>query len=92
MVPDPVCEKPPGEAFKVHVPVGGRPDKLTDPVLEAQVGFCIVPTTGALGLMGALTKTLFDGAEVHADEIKVTVKVYEPIGRLGKTKLAPMPV
>ena len=75
MVPEPVCEKPPGEAFIVHVPVDGRPDKLTDPVLEAQVGFCIVPTTGALGLTGALTNTLFDGAEVQADEINVTVKV-----------------
>lgn len=92
MVPDPVCEKPPGEAFKVHVPVGGRPDKLTEPVLEAQVGFCIVPTTGALGLTGAFITTEFDEAEVHADEIKVTVKVYEPIGRFGKIKLAPIPV
>ena len=75
MVPFPVCENAPGDALIVHVPVAGRPDKLTDPVLEAQVGFCIVPTTGALGLMGALTKTLFEGTEVHADETKVTVNV-----------------
>jgi hypothetical protein len=43
-------------------------------------------------LIGALTNTLFDGTEVHAEEINVTVNVYEPIGRFVKLKLGPMPV
>jgi hypothetical protein len=52
----------------------------------------MTPTWGALGLIGALTNTLFDGTEVHADEINVTVNVYEPIGKFVKLTLGPMPV
>lgn len=35
--------------FIVHVPLAGKPLKVTLPVAMAQVGWVMVPTTGAVG-------------------------------------------
>ena len=74
VVPLPVKE-PEGEPVTVHVPEAGRPLKATLPVARAQVGWVMVPITGALGAPGAgFTTALPDDEEVHPDEL-VTVKV-----------------
>jgi hypothetical protein len=50
VVPVPVI--PPG--LIVHVPVAGRPDSITLPVVaEQEAGCVIVPTIGAVGADGA---------------------------------------
>ena len=57
---------PPGVLVSVHVPVAGKPFKTTLPVAKAQVGWVIVPKTGAVGVTGwVFTTTLADAAEVH---------------------------
>ena len=37
---------PPGVLVRVHVPVAGRPVRVTLPVATAQVGWVIAPTAG----------------------------------------------
>ena len=49
LVPVPVVVVPPGVLVNVHVPDAGRPVKVTPPVSTEQVGWIIVPTTGAAG-------------------------------------------
>ena len=66
VVPDPVVVIPPGFLVKVHVPEAGNPLKATLPVPTVQVGWVIVPMTGAAGAPGAASiTTLTDCAEVH---------------------------
>ena len=43
---------PLGDRVKVHVPVAGKPLRITLPVAKAQVGCVIVPTKGAVGVAG----------------------------------------
>ena len=74
LVPVPVWVKPPGLAVTVHVPIGGRLLKATEPVLLAQVGCKIAPITGAVGGIGVLTKTVFELAETQPLFKLVTVK------------------
>lgn len=72
VVPVPVI--PPG--LSVHMPVAGNPLRSTLPVETKQVGWVIVPTTGADGIVGcALTTALAEGAEKHPDAIFCTIKV-----------------
>ena len=52
LVPEPVVVVPPGDRVKVHVPVAGKPLKITLPVAKAQLGCVIVPTVGAVGVAG----------------------------------------
>ena len=51
-VPVPVEVTAPGFLVSVHVPEEGRPLRATLPVGTAQVGWVLVPTTGAAGASG----------------------------------------
>jgi len=74
-VPVPVEVTGPGFLVRVHVPLEGRPLRTTLPVGTAQVGWVLVPTTGAVGAEGtALITTLPVAGETHP-EASVTVKV-----------------
>jgi hypothetical protein len=73
VVPVPVIVEPP-VAVTVHVPLDGRPLNATLPVAVAQVGWVIVPTTGALGVTGcALITALPDAVEVQLPLFTVKV-------------------
>ena len=75
VVPVPVIVEPPGVAVTVQVPDDGSPLKSTLPVAVVQVGWVIVPTTGADGVSGcALITKLAVGVDVHPSAL-VTVKV-----------------
>ena len=66
VVPDPVVVIPPGFLVKVHVPEAGNPLKATLPVPTVQVGWVIVPITGAAGGPGIeLITTSAKTGEVH---------------------------
>jgi len=52
LVPVPVVVVPPGVRVKVHVPDDGKPLNNTLPVITLQVGCVMVPTTGAVGVIG----------------------------------------
>ena len=66
LIPVPVLVVPPGDLVKVHVPVAGKPFKITPPVASAQVGWVIVPNVGAVGADGgAVITTLADATEIH---------------------------
>jgi hypothetical protein len=55
----------PGFLVNVQVP-DGNPLNATLPVATVQVGWVIVPTTGALGVAGcALITTFAEATEVH---------------------------
>ena len=58
----------------VHEPEAGRPLKTTDPVGVEQVGWVMVPTTGAVGL----TFTVKGKVLLHPSEVLIYVKVTEP--------------
>jgi hypothetical protein len=74
LVPVPVAVLP-GVLVNVHVPEEGNPLNAALPVPTIQVGWVIVPITGADGVTGcALMTILADAVEVHPEEL-VTVKV-----------------
>lgn len=76
MVPLPVIVIAPGLRVSVQVPDAGKPLSITDPG-TMQVGWVIVPTTGAGGVTGgAFTVTLVPG-EIHPDAL-LDVKLYVP--------------
>jgi hypothetical protein len=78
VVPVPEAVMPEGVLVIVHVPVEGKPDNATLPVETTQLGGVLVPTTGAVGVMGwVFIDTLTDADEVQFDEF-VTVNVYDP--------------
>ena len=52
MVPVPVIVVEPTDSVTVQVPVMGEPLRATLPVATVQVGWVIVPTTGADGVAG----------------------------------------
>jgi len=75
VVPVPEVVTEPGVLVTVHVPVAGRPLRATLPVATPQVGWVIMPITGAVGVTGCvLITTLADDAEVHPSAF-VTVYV-----------------
>ena len=66
LVPVPVEIVPLGFCVKVHIPLDGKPFKVTLPVETLQVGCVVVPTEGAVGALGAaLIMTFAEAAEVH---------------------------
>jgi len=83
---------PPGVRIRVHVPVDGNPVNITLPVDTVQVGWLMVPITGALGVEDcALITTLVDALEIQPDAF-VTVKVKVPVRRPDIFVLLPVPV
>lgn len=81
LVPVPVKVVPPGYLVSVHEPVEGSPLNTTLPVAKEEVGWVMVPTTGADGPEGFLfITTMEDAAEIHFD-VFVTVKVKLPAAR-----------
>ena len=73
LVPEPVVVVPPGDLVNVHVPVAGKPVKVTLPVARAQVGWVMVPIVGADGVEAwVLITTLADAGEIHPEAL-VTV-------------------
>ena len=60
LVPVPVVVVPPGVRVNVHVPLEGKPLSTTLPVARAQVGWVMVPATGADGVTGCVLITTFD--------------------------------
>jgi hypothetical protein len=52
VVPDATSVVPPGTRVTVQVPEAGRPLNATLPVARAQVGWVMVPITGAEGVEG----------------------------------------
>ena len=72
LVPDPFVITPPGLRVSVHVPLEGNPFNSTLPV-ATQVGWVMVPATGAAGVTGcAFITTSADEADIQPDEL-VTV-------------------
>ena len=66
LVPVPVVVVPLGLRVNVHVPLDGKPFKITLPVEALQVGCIVVPTEGAVGALGAaLIMTFAEAEEVH---------------------------
>ena len=76
--------------FIVHVP-DGNPFRTTLPVETAQVGWVLVPITGAEGVIGCVfITTLADGADRHPAAV-VMVKLYVPLTSPEIILLAPDP-
>ena len=72
VVPVPV-KLPDGLPVTVHEPEDGKPLNATLPVEVAQVGWVMLPTTGAVGVAGCAFITMFaDGEEAQPNEL-VTV-------------------
>jgi hypothetical protein len=67
----------------------GKPFKSTLPVETEQLGWVIVPITGAVGVAAIIT-TLAVGIEGQPTSL-VTVKLYVPAARPVKVLLAPVP-
>jgi hypothetical protein len=75
VAPDPEISTPPGFLVNIHVPVAGNPLKTTLPVDISQVGWVIVPTTGADGADGAgFTTASAEAADIHPWAL-VTIKL-----------------
>jgi hypothetical protein len=76
LVPDPVVVVPPGLRVNVHEPEDGKLLRATLPVATEQVGWVIVPTTGAVGVTGwVLIITIVPGETHPAELLAVTVYV-----------------
>jgi hypothetical protein len=90
--PDPVIITPPGLLVIVHVPVAGKPLNSTLPVDTAQVGWVIMPTTGADGAKGGVVITaLADEGETQPSAV-VIIKLYVPGVSPGTFVVIPLPV
>ena len=75
LVPVPFVVIFPGDLVRVHEPEAGNPFSSTLPVGTEQVGWVMVPTTGAPGTPGIVAiTTLLDATEEHP-ELLVTLKV-----------------
>ena len=75
LVPVPVVVVPLGFWVKVHVPLDGKPFKVTLAVETVQVGCVVVPTEGAVGALGAVLMTTFAEAEEVHPAAFITEKV-----------------
>ena len=75
VTPVPVEVAPLGFCVKVHVPLEGKPFKITLPVEMLQVGCVVVPTEGAVGALGAALMTTFAEAEEVHPTAFITEKV-----------------
>jgi len=88
---DPLVVTRPGYRVRVHVPVG-RPLRTTLPVPTVQVGWVMVPKTGAVGVGGwASMVTLADEADVQPSAF-LTVNVKVPADKPETVVEVPKPV
>ena len=72
VVPVPVVVTPPGLLVSVQDPVAGNPFKITLPVAVVQVGWVMVPTTGANGVAGCALITIpADAAEIQPADLVI---------------------
>ena len=76
--------------FIVQLPAG-KPFKTTLPVDIAQVGWVIVPTMGAEGVIGWVPITTFTDANETQPAPLLTVKVYVPVASPDMVELVPDP-
>ena len=74
-VPEPVLVTAPGLRVNVHVPVDGNPFRITLPVVMAQVGCVIVPTSGAEGKALTITVEVPARGVVHIGLLVVATLV-----------------
>ena len=65
LVPVPVVVIPPGVLVNVHVSGAGKPFSTTLPVANVYVGWVIVPTVGAVGVVGWAVIVTVDPVETH---------------------------
>jgi hypothetical protein len=73
LVPVPVVVVPPGVLVTVHVPVEGKPFRMTLPLPTSHVGWVIVPAAGAVGVAGWIFMiTSAEEVDVHPEAL-VTV-------------------
>ena len=73
VVAEPVMVAPPGLAVTVHA-AAGKPLRATVAVANAQVGWVIVPTTGAVGVTGwAVITALPDAGDEQPPEVTINV-------------------
>lgn len=63
LVPVPVLVTLSGLRVRVHVPEDGKPFNTTLPVATSHVGWVIVPTTGAPGMVLTVNEYVSDFAE-----------------------------
>ena len=83
---------PPGLTVNVQLPAAGKPFNTTSPVASVQVGCVIVPTVGAVGVMGCeLITILADDVETQPIEPE-TVYVIVPALSPVIVVLVPVPV
>jgi hypothetical protein len=75
VVPDPAELSPPGLLITVQAPVEGNPLNATLPVATKQVGWVMVPVTGAVGVNGWGFITIFAEVPEVQPAAFVTVKV-----------------
>jgi hypothetical protein len=66
---------PPGLAVTVHEP-DGKPLNATDPVAVTQVGWVIVPITGAVGALTTVIVSVFELAVVLVTQPAEVVTVH----------------
>ena len=92
VAPVPVVVAPPGVAVTVHEPELGNPLKSTLPVGVVQSGSVTVPTTGAVGTVGAALMVAFNDATEVQPLLSVTVKVYVFGLKVPKVAVDPVPV
>jgi hypothetical protein len=92
VTPVPVVVIPPGLLVNVHVPEEGKPLNATPPVATLQVGWVMVPITGAVGVAGCKSITTFDDDGEMQVAAFVTVKVYVPVVSPVIVVLVPVPV
>ena len=91
IVPVPDVEISPGVRIIVHVPVEGKPVRLTLPVGVSRVGCIMVPITGADGTGGGPgIITSPEGPDTHPASL-VKVKLYVPGSRSVTVTLVPVP-
>lgn len=92
LTPVPVVRTAPGVLVIVHVPDEGKPFSATLPDGTANVGWVIVPITGAVGTGGCAGTTTLAEADDKQPSSVVTVKLYVPNDRPLIVVLVPVPV
>jgi hypothetical protein len=80
LAPFPVVTTPPGLRVNTHVPTVGKPFNMTLPVV-VQVGWFIVPTTGAVGVLGIVLIVAVP-VPTHVEPTVLTAIVYVPDAKL----------